>query len=113
MNAILGASLPVFIGVTVVLFGGAALMTGQAIAGTWRPAWQVVAYGALLALADRFMIFALFGGELLSLSGYLLHAAVLIGIGLIAFRLMRVHKMVSQYPWLYERAGAFGWREKA
>jgi hypothetical protein len=113
VDTILGASLPVFIGVTVVLFGGAALMTGQAIAGTWRPAWQVVAYGALLALADRFMIYALFGGELLSLVGYLVHAAVLIVIGLVSYRLMHVHKMVSQYPWLYEHAGVFGWREKA
>ncbi|WP_119458310.1 DUF6867 family protein [Rhodospirillaceae bacterium SYSU D60014] len=113
MDAVLGASLPVFIGLTVVLFGGAAFMMGQAVAGTWRPAWQVVTYGALLALADRFLVFALFGGELLSLTGYLVHAAVLVGIGLLAYRFMRAHKMVSQYPWLYERAGLFGWREKA
>lgn len=113
MDAVLGAPLPVFIGLTVILFGGAAFMMGQAVAGTWRPVWQVVAYGALLALGDRFLVYALFGGELLSLTGYLVHAGVLIGIGLIAFRVMRTHKMVSQYPWLYERTGPFGWREKA
>ena len=29
-------AIPVFIGVTVVLFGGAAIMTGHALAATWR-----------------------------------------------------------------------------
>ena len=51
MEAILGASWPVFIGVTVILFGGAAFLMGQAIGGTWRPAWQNVLYGLLLGLA--------------------------------------------------------------
>jgi hypothetical protein len=85
---------------------------GQAVAATWRPARQVVIYGALLALGDRFLVYALFGGQLLSASGYLVHAVVLICIGLIAYRLTRVHCMVNQYPWLYERAGPFGWRER-
>jgi hypothetical protein len=40
MQDILGSSLPVFIGVTLILFGGAAIMTGHALAGTWRPAWH-------------------------------------------------------------------------
>jgi len=30
-----------------------------------------------------------------------------------AYRLTQAHKMVAQYPWLYERAGLFAWREKA
>ena len=32
MEQLLGVSLPVFLGLTVVLFGGAAFMTGQAVA---------------------------------------------------------------------------------
>lgn len=113
MEDVLGASLPVFFWVTIVLFGGAAFMMGQAIAGTWRPAWQVVVYGALLTLGDRFLIYALFQGGLLSISGYLVHAVVLVAIGLVAYQLTRAHKMVVQYPWLYERAGLFNWRERA
>jgi hypothetical protein len=112
MAAILGASWPVFVGITVILFGGAAFLMGQALAETWRPAWQNVAYGALLACGDRYITFALFQGELLSISGYLIHSVVLIAISLFAYRITRAHRMVTQYPWLYERTGLFSWREK-
>jgi hypothetical protein len=39
-------------------------------------------------------------------------AAVLMLIAAFAFRLTRARKMVSQYPWLYERVGVFGWRSR-
>lgn len=110
MDSLLGAPLGVFIGVTLVLFGGAAWLTGQALAGTWRPAWQAFAYAPLLAAVDRFLIYALFDGELLSLWGYLFHAALLLALMLAAYRVTRARRMVSQYPWLYERAGLFAWR---
>ncbi len=89
----------------------ATYMTGQALANTWRPAWQAAMYGAMLGLVDRFLVFALYGGELLSIGGYLIDAAILIGFGWLAFRLTQVHRMVSQYPWLYERTGPFSWRD--
>jgi hypothetical protein len=111
MEDLLGAPIPVFIGVTLVLFGGAAIMTGNALAATWRPVWQCVVYGLLLGIADRLMGALLFTGELLSVTGYLINAAVLTGMLLIAYRATQAYKMVSQYPWLYERAGVFGWRE--
>jgi hypothetical protein len=113
MQDLLGAPLPVFIGVTLVLFGGAAIMTGHALAATWRPVWQCVVYGLLLAVADRLMGALLFTGQLLSVTGYLVDAAVLVGMALTAYRATRAHRMVSQYPWLYERAGVFGWRDRA
>jgi hypothetical protein len=59
------------------------------------------------------MIFALFEGELLSIGGYIIDTVVLTGLALVAFRLNRVRRMVTQYPWLYEEAGPFGWRRKA
>src|SRR5262245_251485 len=62
MTEIFGTSLAVFIGLTVILFGGAAFMTGQALAGTWRPFWHAVPYALLLAAFDRFLIFGLFEG---------------------------------------------------
>jgi hypothetical protein len=107
----LGVTWPVFIGVVVCLFGFAALMTGQALAQTWRPAWQLVPYSLLLALGTQFFGWALFEGRLL-LVGWLIDAAVLFAMAFLAYRITRVHKMVAQYPWLYERAGLFGWREK-
>ncbi len=60
----LGTSGPVLIGLTLILFGGAAWMAGQALAATWRPGWQIVPYGLLLAAADRFFDWALFGHPL-------------------------------------------------
>jgi hypothetical protein len=110
MDTLIGTSLPVFIGVTVLLTGFAAYMTGQAIANTWRPFWQVLVYTALLAAVARFLTYALFDGELLSLSGYAASLLVLVMIGSFAFRLTRARKMVCQYPWLYQRSGLFGWR---
>lgn len=114
MDGIYGAGgFWVFLLMTVAIFGGAAYMTGQAVSATWRPAWQVVGYSLLLACADRFLIFGLFQGELLSLVGFAIDAAVLVATGLLAFRLTRARKMVSQYPWLYESAGPFGWRRRS
>ena len=57
--------------------------------------------------------FALFGGELLSPTAYVIDTAVLAGIALFAHRLARARKMVAQYPWLYERAGLLDWRDKS
>ncbi|HSV28350.1 MAG TPA: hypothetical protein VLL76_02295 [Candidatus Omnitrophota bacterium] len=102
----------VFIGITIVFMGGCAFMAGQALAATWRPLWQVFPYALGLALADRFVAFALFKGSLLSLPFYLTDAAVLVAIALGAYRMTQAKRMVDQYPWLYDRAGLFGWREK-
>lgn len=126
MEFVLGTSLPVFIGITVILSGFAAFLMGNAIAETWRPWWQNVAYGALLAFATQFIEFSLFDGAFFietlvssegkpmaqAVLGYLVDSVVLIGISLFAYRLTLAQKMVSQYPWLYERAGPFTWRAK-
>ena len=113
MESFLGTTPAVFFVVTVVVMGFAAFMTGQALAGTWKPVWQVVFYCLLLGLGSRFLIFSLFDGTLLSLTGYLVDVAVLVSIGLFAFRLTRARKLATQYPWIYERSGLLGWREKA
>ena len=112
MESLLGTSLQVFIGVTCIIIGFAAYMTGQAMANTWRPVWQLFVYGALFGLASRFLIFSLFDGVLLSVTGYAIDTAVLIAITWFAFRLTGARKMVNQYPWLYERAGLFGWKSR-
>ena len=112
VEAILGASLPVFIALTVVLVGGAALLTGQALANTWQPAWKAVPYCVLLAAADRFLAYALFDGELLSVTGFAIGFIILLAICLTAYRATKTGKMVSQYPWLYTRAGPFSWKPR-
>lgn len=112
MEAALDASLPVFLGLTVGLFGLASFLTGQALATTWRPIWQVLPCVLLLAAFDRFLVFALFDGDLLSVTAYTLHAILLAAICATAFRLTQAHKMVAQYPWLFERQGPFRWRAR-
>jgi branched-chain amino acid transport system ATP-binding protein len=112
MTELFGGSIGDFIGVTLVLFGGSAYMTGQALAATWRPIWQMVPYGFLLAAANRFFSWALFEGDLLSPLGFVVDAVVIIVAGVFAYRLMLAHKMSRQYPWLYERAGLLSWRTR-
>ncbi|MBF0335464.1 MAG: hypothetical protein HQL40_17765 [Alphaproteobacteria bacterium] len=108
----LGTSLGVWLGVTWALGGGAAFMTGQALAATWRPFAHALPYALLLGLGTRFLIFALFEGVLLSPTGYLLDGAVLYGIATAAYRMTRARKMAAQYPWLYEQTGLFSWRDR-
>ena len=112
MEQLLGTELPVFLGMTVVIMGFAVYMTGHALAVTWRPAWHLIGYCVLLGFADRFLVFALFDGELLSLRAYLIDTITLVCISFFAFQSARARKMVSQYPWLYERVGFFTWRRK-
>ena len=112
MTALLGGEIGSFFAMTVVLFGGAAFLTGQTLAQSWRPGWQLLPAALLLAAADRFLLYALFAAELASLGGFLIAAATLGAILLAAYHLTRARKMVQQYPWLYERQGPFSWRER-
>ena len=112
MTALLGGEIGSFLAMTVVLFGGAAFLTGQTLAQGWRPGWQILPAALLLAAADRFLLYALFAAEPASLSGFLIATAMLGAILLAAYHLTRARKMVQQYPWLYERRGPFGWRER-
>jgi hypothetical protein len=113
MQSLLGTSPGVFIGLTVVIIGGAAIMTGRALADGWKPPFQVVFACFGLALVDRFLVYALFEGQLLSLSGFAIDFVVITAMALVAHRLTVVHKMVAQYPWRYERASLWTYREKS
>jgi hypothetical protein len=112
MNQLFAAGIPVFIFVTLVLSGFAAFMSGQALANTWRPMWQALPYSLGLGVLDRFLTWALFHGPLAALLPYLFDTAILLVICLVAYRVTQARKMVTQYPWLYERTGPFAWREK-
>ena len=103
----------IFLIVTIFIFGGASFLMGQAIAETWRPIWQNIVYGIALVAAERFFAWALFKAPPLLVGPILLNTVVIIGFALLAYRLTQVRKMVSQYPWLFERAGLFTWRDKA
>jgi len=113
MESIFDPGLDVFIGLTLVLFGGVSILTGQGLARGWKSVWYILPYGFLLACADRFLTYALFDGVLLNLPGFVVQWVWIVAIGSFAHRLTFVRKMVNQYPWLYERDGLLGWRERA
>jgi hypothetical protein len=105
-------SFGVFLLVTLILGGGAAALSGRAIAGTWRPWWQVVAYAFILGGVVRFFHFSLFGGTLLSLHYYPVDAAFCIAFGFLGFRATRAAQMVTQYRWFFAADGPLRWRRK-
>jgi hypothetical protein len=96
----------------LVLVSGASYATGQGVASTWRPWRQLVVYAALLSAGLRFFDYALAGGELWSIGGFLLGWLVQLAIASLAYRLTRARQMVRQYPWLYQRKGLLGWEER-
>jgi hypothetical protein len=106
-------SFGIFLLVTIFLGGGGAALAGRAIALTWRPWWQVVAYMFVLGGVVRFFHFALFGGTLLSAHYYAADTLVCIALGLAGFHLTRVAQMVRQYRWLNAPAGPMRWRRTA
>jgi hypothetical protein len=105
-------SFGVFVLVTVILGGGAAALSGRAIALTWRPWWQITVYMLILGAAVRFFHFALFGGTLLSLHYYAVDSAICMAFGFAGFRAARAEQMVSQYRWLNQPNGWLHWRRK-
>jgi hypothetical protein len=97
--------------VSGILGGGASWLTGRAIARAWHPAWHVIVAAVFLAAAARFLHFALFEGQLISVPSFCLDTLICLAVGLLAWRTTRATQMVRQYPWLYTRAGPLNWRE--
>ncbi|MGL4404356.1 MAG: DUF6867 family protein [Notoacmeibacter sp.] len=91
----------------------AAWMTGRSIAGTWRTMASGLLYSVPLAMAVRFIHFALYEGPFLSLTHFVADLIVMAIIVLIAFQYTRTNQMVSQYGWLYEKASPLSWRNRA
>lgn len=111
-NFLGGSSWSAFVGINVIILWFA-WMTGRGLALRWRAWWRCVPYAVLLALASRFLGFSLFGGELMSVPSLFCTTAMTVVLSLFAYRVTKVHKLISQYDWFYERSGLLGWREKA
>ncbi len=102
----------IFLLVTVALGGLAAYAAGSAIAATWRPRWQILSAALLLALAVRFLHYALFHEPLISLKNFLVDYIVVATAASLGYRITRARQMAEQYPWAYERTGILWWRRK-
>jgi hypothetical protein len=93
-------SLGVFLLVTVLLGGGAAWLTGRAIAQTWRPWWTLIPYMLILGLAIRFFHVTLFNGTALSQHYYAVDTGIALLCAGLGFRLTRTAQMRRQYGFL-------------
>ncbi len=115
-------SLAAFLTITLALAGGAAWLTGRAIARIWSPMWKAVAYMLPLTLAARFLHYALadgvsmehffvWGPETLTWAYYyIVNFLILAAIAALAYQTTRAGQMEAQYPWLYKRTGPLTWR---
>lgn len=112
MSFFIEESVPIFLIMTVIIGGGLAFLAGRGLASKWRPMWMAIAYMIPMGLALRFFHYALFESELLTLHYFLVDTAVLIIGTVLGYRITRVQQMVNQYPWLYESAGPFGWKQR-
>lgn len=118
-----------FLLVSLCLGGGAAYMTGRAMALTWRQLPQLLFFTLLLSLAVRFIHFALFHGSFFKVDiaadgtitwGQALRAVhywvvdlvVLLLFAGFGFQLTRARQMTRLYSWIYERSGGLGWRQR-
>jgi hypothetical protein len=90
----------VFLLVTVCMGGLASYATGSAVAATWRPRWQLLAYGFLIAAAVRFIHYALFDEPFIAPRSYVVDLVVLIAAAAIGFGATRRRQMREQYDWL-------------
>ena len=101
-----------FLFVTVALAGGAAYLTGRAVARSWQSDVVLVGYMVLLAAATRFIHFALFQGTLLSPWYYVVDFIVITVIALLGKRVTRSRQMARQYSFEYNRQGTLSWGKK-
>ena len=101
-----------FLLVTVFMGGGAAWLSGRAIAATWRPWLHVAGYMLILGLAVRFIHFALFDGTLLSPQFYAVDTVVCLIFGFLGFRATRAAQMTTQYGWINAPAGWLRWTRR-
>ncbi len=108
-QAILSTSVWVFV-ILALVFGLCSWLAGQAAARGWRSIRVALGYAVLIALADRFLLFALRDASLLDPTGLVIALVMFPAIAALAYRWNQVDMMVSQYPWLYERAGLLSWR---
>ncbi|WP_234052450.1 MULTISPECIES: DUF6867 family protein [unclassified Xanthobacter] len=111
-DAVMGTSLGDFVLVSLAMGGGAAWLTGKAVARGWGSPAQLVLYCALLAVAVRFCHFALFNDELLEPLTSLAEFLFLLAVAVLGFRHVRKWQMSVQYGWMFTPAGPFSWRRQ-
>lgn len=106
------STIGIFLLVTIFLGGGAAWMSGRAIARSWQTRLRLVIYLLILTFGVRFLHFALFGGHLFTVHFYLVDGLALLIFGLLGFQYQRTEQMTRQYRWIFEKTSPFTWRKR-
>ena len=101
-----------FVLLTLVLGGAGGIASGRAIAGQWKSVAILPGYMVVLAAAVRFLHYALFQEDILSVPGYAVALVVALLAAGYGYRSRRAEQMAVQYSWLYARAGPLGWTAK-
>ena len=83
--------------ISLLLGGGAAWLTGRGIALTWQPLWRCWVWMLPLALAVRFIHFALFKAGLMNIAPYFLDLFILIACSSFGYAVTRARQMSRQY----------------
>jgi hypothetical protein len=101
-----------FVLLTLALGGAGAWATGRAVAKTWRPWATLAPYMICLSAGVRFLHYALYGEELLSLPLFISTFVWTMVVASLGYRSMRASQMATQYSWAYESSG-LNWRAKS
>jgi hypothetical protein len=98
--------------VFLVLCMAAAWMSGRSIASDWKPLWNLALGVIGLGFGARFLHYALYEAQFLSLGRFLLDTALLGVVAYIGYLFTRTNQMTRQYHWLYEKASPISWKAK-
>ena len=113
MEFLFEENLGVFLFLTVILGGGAAFMAGRSTARSWGSPVSLFISMLVLNAGLRFLHFALFQADLLSVEHFIVQGVLLEIFAFIGYRMTLAKLMVTKYPWLYEKTSPFSWRQKA
>ncbi|WP_395698689.1 DUF6867 family protein [Methylocella sp.] len=97
------SALAAFLAISVALCGSAAFAAGRAAALAWSPRPIAALYGLLVALAARFLHYALAGEPLLSARGFALDLGAALAFLSAGYMLARRRQMRVHYGALLAR----------
>jgi hypothetical protein len=113
MSLVVEQKFLIFLVLTVIMGGGAAVLAGRGLAMKWRPVWAPALAMVPLTLGLRFLHYALFGADLTSLHYLVTDFLILLAGCYLGYRMTLTKKMVRQYPWLYEAVSPVTWRPRS
>jgi putative Mn2+ efflux pump MntP len=90
----------------------AAWMIGKSVATDWNGMAHVLGFVLILGFGVRFLHFALYEAQFVSVTRYIVDTALLAVVAYIGYRYTRTNQMTTQYHWLYEKLSPLSFRER-